>query len=340
MLRCLELAQNGAGLVAPNPLVGSVVVWQDKIIGEGYHTGFGNAHAEVEAIQSVVDKQLLAEATLYVNLEPCAHHGKTPPCADLIVHHKIPKVVIANRDPFAAVDGKGIERLRANGCEVTVGVLEAEGRWLNRRFFTFHEKQRPYVILKWAQTQNGYIDALRTESTDKPLKISGPQAQRLVHRWRSEEAAILAGTNTAMLDNPQLNVRLWDGPAPLRLVIDRLGKLPTSLHLMDGSQPTLIFSSKALAAAPNLEWVALDFDQPVLPQIMEELQSRNIQSVLVEGGTTVHNSFFEAALWDEARVFINQQTIPAGVAAPPLPSPVNKQQQVEDDTLFTFLAAQ
>jgi diaminohydroxyphosphoribosylaminopyrimidine deaminase/5-amino-6-(5-phosphoribosylamino)uracil reductase len=337
MRRCLELAQKGEGNVAPNPMVGCVIVLDNEIIGEGYHEQYGKAHAEVNAINSVNDKSLLKKATLYVNLEPCSHFGKTPPCADLIVEHNIPYVVIGTIDTFAQVSGRGIEKLAKAGIDVRTGVLEDECKELNKRFFTFQEKQRPYIILKWAQTSDGFIDVIRSEDgTDKPLRISNDASQKLSHTWRSLEQAIIVGKRTAMADNPQLTVREIPGKNPLRIALDRNLTIPKNYFLLDKSTPTLIFTSADTASEPNLEYKRLNFDDELLPQILETLYEKNIQSLIVEGGTKLINSFVHNGLWDEARVFISQQTIEDGVNAPELNLRPASKEDVEGDQLLVF----
>lgn len=317
MQRCLQLAQLGAGQVAPNPMVGAVLVHQGRIIGEGYHRQYGQAHAEVDCVQRVAaaDRSLVSRATMYVSLEPCAHHGKTPPCADMIVAEGIPKVVIGCTDTFSEVSGKGIEKLQRAGVEVTVGMLERASRELNRRFFTFHEKKRPYIVLKWAQCPAGFMATLSGE----PVRLSNTYSDRLVHRWRSEEMAILVGTNTAMADDPQLTNRLWTGKSPVRLVIDRELRTPRHYRLWDGSVPTCFFTEKETGANGQTETVQIDFKQPLLPQLMQRLYERNITSVLVEGGAYVLQRFIEAGLWDEARVINGNAMLPEGQKAPVLP---------------------
>ena len=299
MRRCLQLARCGEAGAAPNPMVGAVVVCDGRIIGEGYHRRCGGPHAEVNAIGSVRRPELLPRSTMYVSLEPCAHYGKTPPCADLIVAKRIPRVVVGCRDSFSQVDGRGIERLRQAGVEVRVGVLEEECRRLNRRFFTFHERRRPWVTLKWAQTADGFIDRRRTPA-EAPLCISTPLTQTLVHRLRAQRQAILVGTETALLDNPSLTLRLWPGPQPLRLVIDRRGRLPRSLRLFDEVAPTHVYTTESL------------------PQIMADLYGRGIQSLLVEGGRRLLQSFIDEGLWDEARVETAPFRLGDGVPAPEL----------------------
>ncbi len=315
MQRCLDLALLGMGEVAPNPMVGCVIVYDGKIIGEGYHQKFGGPHAEVNAINSVKNPELLSQSTLYVSLEPCAHHGKTPPCSGLIVEKRIPRVVIGTIDPFAEVAGKGIEHMRKSGIEVELGLLEAECREINRRFFTFHEKKRPYIILKWAQTLDGFIDTDRTE-TQHPTWITNALSKRLVHKQRSEESAILIGTNTAEFDNPALTVREWTGSQPVRMVIDRTGRLDPNLHIFDGKAPTWVFTEMAKPDSENLKFITLDFSRNILPQMMEELFRLDILSVIVEGGSELLNSFLALNLWDRAFVYTGNQFFGKGVEAP------------------------
>lgn len=313
MQRCLQLAKLGAGHVAPNPMVGAVLVYQGRIIGEGYHRQYGFAHAEVNCVNSVKeeDKPLIPASTIYVSLEPCAHHGKTPPCANLIVAQGIKEVVIGCVDTFSKVSGKGIEILKSAGIQVRTGILEKECRELNSRFFTFHEQKRPYIILKWAQSPAGYM----APADGKPVRISNAFTDRLVHRWRSEEMSILVGTNTALMDNPRLNNRLWTGKDPVRLVIDRTLKIPRNYHLWNGSIPTLFFTE---IKDEQKETVQVDFQQPLLPQLMQHLHERSIQSVLVEGGANILQQFITAGLWDEARVIIGTTQFSSGLPAPVL----------------------
>ena len=337
MKRCLQLAAKGMGSVAPNPMVGCVIVYQDKIIGEGYHQKYGEAHAEVNAINAVEDKELLKNVTLYVNLEPCSHYGKTPPCADLIIEHKIPYVIIGSIDTNSLVAGKGIEKLAKAGTDVKIGVLEKECKELNKRFFTFYDKKRPYIILKWAQTKNGFIDNKRTEDNiGNALQITNRESKILVHKWRSEEQAIMVGTNTTLLDNPQLTVREVNGKNPLRITIDKWLRIPKSYHLFDKSTPTLVFTAVDMPSENNLEYVKIDFDQDVIMQISNELYKRNIQSLIVEGGELLLKSFIESNCWDEARVFISDITIGRGVNAPILNgNPVSKE-NIKDDKLWIY----
>ena len=318
MMRCIQLAQNGKLGAAPNPMVGAVVVCDGRIIGEGYHAKCGEAHAEVNAINSVKDESLLRRSTLYVSLEPCAHYGKTPPCAKLIVCKGIPKVVIGCQDPFSKVAGKGIEILKQAGCEVVVGVLEQACQDLNKAFFTVQLKHRPFITLKWAQSADGFMDVERNDG--EPVKLSSPLTQLIAHKRRAEHQAIIVGTQTARLDNPSLNVRDWCGPQPLRIVIDKDLTLPRHLHLFDGSQPTLVVTEKneTIAGAMTLQ---VDFNQSILPQLMEELQRRNIQSLLVEGGSKLLQSFIDEGLWDEAYVEHCPQVLGHGILSPSLINP-------------------
>jgi diaminohydroxyphosphoribosylaminopyrimidine deaminase / 5-amino-6-(5-phosphoribosylamino)uracil reductase len=337
MKRCCELAALGLGHTAPNPVVGCVVVHQDRIIGEGYHREYGKAHAEVNAVNSVQDKSMLRDSTLFVSLEPCSHFGKTPPCADFILDHGIPRVVVGCVDTFREVSGRGISRLREAGVEVTVGLLEGECREVNRRFFTYHGNKRPYVLLKWAQSADGYI----SRQAGVPLppeqrKISNNVSQMLVHRWRTEEQAILAGTRTALLDNPMLTARHWKGKNPLRCVIDKDGKLPSHLHLLDGSVPTLVFTALSRASSGNTEYVQLDMSRNMLPQLLTVLYERSVQSVLVEGGSMLLKSFIDSGLWDEARVFTSPERFGSGTAAPAFTGTLLSTQPVAGDTLSIY----
>lgn len=346
MERCFQLALNGLGNVAPNPLVGSVIVHKGKIIGEGFHAEYGKSHAEVNAINSVMDKSLLRESTIYVNLEPCSHFGKTPPCADLIITSGIPRVVLASRDPFVEVAGRGIARLREAGVAVVESVLEERAKDLNRRFFTFHQKKRPYIILKWAQSLDGYVDIERKPGDElKPIWITNELARAVVHRWRSEEQSILVGTKTVELDNPRLNVRDWSGNNPVRVVIDRTLRLSPSSHVFDGEQQTLVMIGNNFGSAtrkppfcdrPNLELVTLDFSRDIEPQVLEILYQRSIQSVIIEGGTQVLEAFLGKNLWDEARVFIGRKLFHYGVHAPILEAKPITEDRLFDSILYTY----
>ncbi|PCJ85761.1 MAG: riboflavin biosynthesis protein RibD [Flavobacteriales bacterium] len=331
MYRCLELAANGLVSVAPNPMVGCVIVHKDKIIGEGYHREYGKSHAEPNAVATVKNKSLLKEATLYVNLEPCSVFSKTPPCTDLIIKHEIPKVIFGSRDTNTSVEIQGVEKLRKAGAEITEGILEKQCRELNKRFFTFQEKKRPYVILKWAQTLDGFI-AKKSETS----WITSDLSKRLVHKWRSEEQSIMVGTNTAEVDNPQLNVREWVGKNPTRIVIDKSLRLPEALHLFDQSQQTLVFTEKKKTSKKNLEFVQIDFGKNNIHHILDELHQREIISLIVEGGTQLLNSFLNSNLWDEARVFIGNKVYKEGVKAPEMPSVNCEKETVGDDQLLIF----
>ena len=335
MTRCLELAKKGFGKVAPNPMVGCVIVHKGKIIGEGFHEQYGSVHAEVNAINSVKNKKLLKDSTLYVNLEPCSHFGKTPPCADLIIRKNIKYIIIGTIDPNPLVSGRGLQKLISSGCDVKVGVLERECRELNKRFFTFFEKKRPYIILKWAQTKDNFFGIINLKS-----QISNLKSQQLVHQWRSEEQAIMVGTNTALIDNPKLTVRKVKGNNPIRVVIDKNLKIPSSFHLLDGSVPTIIFTAKKKTSKKNIEFVKIDFKKNILKQITDELYDRKIQSLIVEGGTKLLNSFLEKNLWDEARVFTSTKTLSeitcekeGGVEAPKMKSKSIMREKIGNDIL-------
>lgn len=331
MARCLQLARCGKAGAAPNPMVGAVIVADGRIIGEGYHIRCGEAHAEVNAVRSVrpKDKALLRKATIYVSLEPCSHYGKTPPCADLIISCGIPRVVVGCVDPFSEVSGRGIRKLRDAGIHVTVGVLEQECLALNRRFIVNHTEKRPYVLLKWAQSADGFIDRLRNSADEPPVVFSNSFTSMLVHRQRAGVQAILVGRQTALLDNPSLTVRHWPGQSPLRVVIDRELSLPETLHLFDGTVPTLVFTACSNAPIrPGVEYVVLDFAQPVIHQILAELYARHVQSLLVEGGAILLQSFINAGLWDEAHVEIAPIELHSGVQAPAFPAHHTGQKEV------------
>ena len=327
MERCLELAARGAGFVAPNPMVGAVLVYKNRIIGEGWHQKYGKAHAEVNCIASVKEENriFISQSILYVSLEPCVHFGKTPPCTDLIIQHKISKVVIGCRDPFEAVNGKGIEKLKAAGVNVETGLLEKEYKELNKRFFTFHTKQRPYIILKWAQTGDGFISTSTSplqkrdtsgEVDNSRLQISNEYSNRLVHKWRSEEASILVGTNTALLDNPELTTRLWPGPSPIRLLVDMDLRLPLSLKIFNRKIKTIVFNIVKQEEQENLIFCQVKKNIPLLPQLLDSLYQFNIQSVMVEGGAKLLQAFIDERCWDEARIITNSTlVINKGLAA-------------------------
>lgn len=316
MQRCLQLASLGDGYTAPNPLVGAVVVYNDTIIGEGFHQHFGQAHAERNAIFSVKQPELLKDATLYVNLEPCSHYGNTPPCASLIVEKGIPRVVIGTIDPNPKVSGKGIQILKDAGIETYVGVLEEKCRELNKRFFTFQEQKRPFIVLKWAQTIDGFIDHIRNDVSEPPLIISNEITKQLTHKMRSENQSIMVSTNTVLLDNPSLTVRNWIGKTPIRITLDRQGRIPENYHLLDGSVPTLVFTERQPAKLNNVEYIQIDFKKEGLRGILKKIFDRNIHSILVEGGAQLLNSFIAENLWDEANVEVAPIEIGNGIAAP------------------------
>jgi len=332
--RCIELAKNGFGTTYPNPMVGSVIVYNGEIIGEGWHQKAGEPHAEVNAIRSVKDPSLLDKATIYVSLEPCSHFGKTPPCCDLIIKNKIPNVVIGTVDSNIKVAGNGIKRLQEAGANVIVGILEKECYELNQSFFTFHEKKRPYIILKWAETQDGFIAPLQKEE-QKPVWITNINSRQLVHKWRTEEQAILVGTQTVIDDNPKLNARDWEGNNPIRVVIDQNHRIPKTAHVFDNQTKTIVFSNKK--STPSLEntiMEVIDFQQNIVQQIVDKLFQHQIQSVIIEGGAQTLQTFIDANLWDEARVFIGNCTFEKGVKAPIMNTSPFKQEKIGTDELL------
>jgi len=348
MARCLQLAENGLGTTYPNPLVGCVVVHEGRVIGEGWHRKAGEPHAEVMALESVVDKSLLADSELYVNLEPCAHHGRTPPCADLIVRCGIPRVYIGSRDDNELVSGKGILRMRERGIQVTTGVLEESCRWLNRRFFTFHREKRPYIILKWAESADGFVfPDPESHDAGRPYWISNPFSRQLVHKWRAEEQAILVGRRTVLQDDPSLTVRDFKGESLLRLVIDREGKLGADRKVFSGEAETLVFSEVSLidriecssgsALPPGASRVGLNFEQDVPEQILEHLYQLDIQSLIIEGGTFTLNAFLQKGLWDEARVFVGTSQLNRGLKAPQLDMEPIRVERIAGDRLLRFI---
>ncbi len=315
MQRCLQLAGLGAGYTAPNPMVGAVLVHEGRIIGEGYHQQYGEAHAEVNCLKSVPpdDRALIPASTLFVSLEPCSHFGKTPPCADLILRERIPRVVVGCRDPFPMVAGKGIEKLLAGGVQVTYPFLENQALQKNRRFITFHQQKRPYIILKWAESANHKI----AHDGVGHFRISNEWSNRLVHKWRAEEAGILVGTNTALLDNPQLSARLWPGKNPVRIVLDQNLRLPQNLKLFDGSVNTVILNGQKDLQKTNLVFKKMPEGKHVPESILASLYEFNILSVLVEGGRALLQSFISAGTWDEMRIITNEEMIiPAGLSSP------------------------
>lgn len=337
MGRCLELAQKGAGYTAPNPLVGCILVAGGEIIAQGYHREFGGPHAEVNAIAAVRNEDWLSRSTLYVNLEPCAHHGKTPPCTDLIIDKGITRVVVGMGDPNTAVNGLGISRLQDHGVDVQVGIREKECLELNRRFVTYHQEKRPYIILKWAETKDGFIDLERKPGTKRQINwITGMRERQLVHKWRSEEGAILVGTKTALTDDPELTVRDWSGRQPMRLVFDRLGKLPGSLKLLDGKTPTVVFTDKDLKPAPNISPVKVPWDAGILDGLLEYLYKIEIQSIIVEGGRATLENFISRNLWDEARIFTGDKRFGSGVRAPHFEAEPSEIHPLSNSTLSIY----
>ena len=328
MQKCLDLAVKGKANVAPNPMVGCVVVLEDKIIGQGFHELFGQAHAEVNAIKSVFNKSLLPLSTLYVNLEPCAHFGKTPPCASLIIEHKIPKVVIGSVDTFSKVSGKGIAQMQTKNIDVISGVLENECRALNKRFFTFHEQKRPYIILKWASSSDGYI---APKVQDDPFWMTSIQSKKRVHQWRSEEMGILVGTKTAINDNPSLTVRDVEGKNPIRFVLDKNLRLTNDLALFNNEAQTFIFTENAT----EKNHLQTDFTN-LAQSVCDELYQKGIQSIIIEGGRQTLQSFIDANLWDEARVFTAPINLKDGTKAPDFNQQYSQDEQVANDHLKTY----
>lgn len=331
MFRCLQLAKQGLGNVAPNPMVGAVIVANGRIIGEGFHRRCGEAHAEVNAINSVKETHLLPHSTLYVNLEPCSHYGKTPPCAKLIIEKKIPHVVVGSLDPFPEVAGRGIKMLREAGVNVEVGILQKECDELNKRFFTFHRKKRPFVLLKFAQSADGFC-AKNGEET----LLSTPQTQLLVHKLRTEESAILVGKNTALIDNPKLNARYWNEQKnPIRMVVDKNLEIPKSNYLFDQSQPTIVFTQKKQPSSTNLEFVELNFSENIVPQICDFLYQRNIQSLILEGGPTLQQSFIDAKIVDEVRIEISPKILENGIKIPAIQISIIKEEVIDGNKIIT-----
>lgn len=332
MERCLELAKNGLGNVAPNPMAGAIVVYDNKIIGEGYHQKFGENHAEVNALNSVKNINLIEKSTLYVNLEPCSHIGKTGPCADFIIQKKVKKVVIGSRDFSSKVNGKGIEKLKDAGVLVAEGVLEKDCMELNKRFFTYHLKNRPYIILKWAQTKNGFF----ASNENIPFWITNDKSRQLVHLWRSQEQSIIIGTNTVHIDNPYLTVREVKGNNPVRVIIDRNLNLPQSLNIFNDEAPTLIFNKKVNKKNTNIEFIKINFGSDILKEMLYHLWKKEVQSLIVEGGKKILMSFIEQNLWDEARVFTGIKELKNGIQAPIFNSILEYKQPILEDELCIF----
>lgn len=340
MLRCIELGEKGLGGTAPNPMVGCVIVSNQKIIGEGYTSPYGGPHAEVNAINSVEDKKLLLKATLYVTLEPCSHFGQTPPCTDLILKHAIPKVIIGLQDPHDKVAGKGIKKLRASECKVTVGVLEADCRAHHKRFLSFQEKKRPYIVLKWAETKDGFVAPDKTQRKDvpEPFWISNTYSKQLVHKWRTEEQAILVGTNTILEDNPKLTARNWEGNHPIRVILDRDLRVPSDFHVLDKSVETIVLTQTDDASSyeNGITYELIDFSQPIARQICEVLYRHSITSILVEGGTKTLQTFIDSGLWDEARIFRGTTLFQKGITAPKISGKHSGNVSILSDTLSIF----
>ena len=346
MRRCFEIARHGGGHAAPNPMVGAVLVCDGEIIGEGFHAACGGSHAEVEAVRAVRDPALLSRATLYVSLEPCCHYGKTPPCTELILKHHIPKVVVACSDPNPQVGGKGIRRLREQGCEVVTGVLEAEARELNRRFFTFQEKKRPYIILKWAQTLDGFMDVVRDGTEPSSYWITNEALRYRVHRWRAEEPAIWVGANTILHDNPQLNVRYASGRQPVRITFfDRMKEDLRRFRFFDNTQLCLLFHFGEECNEENLSFCHIPeferlpdgtFPPETLALMLKKLYERNLTSVMVEGGRRILDSFLAAGLWDEARVLSGNRCFGRGLEAPQLPQKPDAVELVADNKILYY----
>ena len=322
--RCIQISKNGLRAAMPNPCVGAVIVFENKIIGEGFTDPYGGNHAEVNAINQVKNKLLLRKSTIYVSLEPCSHYGKTPPCSNLIIASKIPNVVIGTMDPHAKVAGKGIQKLMDAGISVKVGILEKECKESNKRFFWFHEKKRPYTILKWAESLDGFIAPL-AKLEQKPVWITNEFSRQLVHKWRTEEQAILVGTQTIIDDNPRLNVRDWYGKNPVRIVLDQNNRIPKESHIFDNQQETIIISGKDL-----------EFDDKLALHISEYLFQKNIQSVIVEGGKQTLQTFINENIWDEARVFRGNMYLENGVLAPLFKSKNVERKSILDDELLIF----
>jgi diaminohydroxyphosphoribosylaminopyrimidine deaminase/5-amino-6-(5-phosphoribosylamino)uracil reductase len=338
MRQSLELAEKAKGYTAPNPMVGAVLVHEGRIIGKGWHHFRGSHHAEVNCLNSVAegDRALIRESTMYVNLEPCAHQGLTPSCAVRLVKERVKKVVIANADPFEKVSGRGIAILEQGGIEVETGLLEAEGLWLNRRFFCFHDQKRPYVILKWAQTADGFIAPV----DGSRLQISGEESMRLVHKWRTEESAIMVGATTARNDNPRLTARLWEGKQPLRIVLDRNLQLPETNHIFDEAAASWVVNEQRETLHGNLHSIKLPFDDSLLPALMERLHQAEMQSLIVEGGAHLLDCFIEQGLWDESRIFISPKILKEGIQAPLLNDEVAAMEtRSGEDTLQFFVNA-
>jgi len=336
--RCIELAKNGLGTTYPNPMVGSVIVYEGKIIGEGWHKKAGGPHAEVNAVNSVKDKSLLKKATIYVSLEPCSHFGKTPPCCDLIIANEIPNIIVGTVDPNEKVAGNGIKKLIAAGANVVVGILEKECNELNKRFFTFHQKKRPYIILKWAESQDGFLAPEKEINQErKPVWITNIYSRQLVHKWRSEEQAIVVGTQTIIDDNPKLNVRDWSGNNPVRVVLDQSNRITKESFVFDDSVKTIVFTKSPITNNyTNTLFEVLDFDQNIVPLILTVLYQNQIQSIIIEGGLQTLQSFIDEDVWDEARIFVGNTSFGKGTKAPILSKKNIEKIYIEKDELLNI----
>lgn len=347
--RCLQIAKNGLGSTRPNPMVGAVIVHNNKIISEGFTSTYGGNHAEVNAINAVEDQSLLTKSTIYVTLEPCSHYGKTPPCSDLIIRHQIPNVVIGCIDDNPEVAGKGIAKLKASGCNVTVGVLEVECKIHHQRFFTFHNKKRPYIILKWAETADGFIAPL-TRDEQQPVWITNQYSRQLVHKWRAEEQAILVGTNTVIEDNPSLTVRDWTGENPIRVVLDKYMKLGENYNVFDDEAETVVISSTLGARSSkfkkestkqeinslNIEYIDWNLKTAIAKQICDTLYHRNINSIIIEGGAKTLQTFIDEGLWDEARIFIGKPEFYEGIKTPKIVGHLISEHHILNDQLKIY----
>ncbi len=339
MKRCIDLAKNGLGQTYPNPMVGCVIVHDGKIIAEGWHRKAGEPHAEVNAINSLKDKSLINSSTIYVSLEPCSHYGKTPPCADLILEKGFKKVVIGMTDPFAKVKGRGIKKLLDHGCQVIVGICEDDCYTLNRRFITFHEKQKPYIILKWAESQDGFLSPYQFgKSMEKePVWLTNAYSKQLVHQWRAEEQAILVGTNTALMDNPALTARLFKGKNPLRVLIDKDLKVSRKAKIFSDDAKTLVFTQNPIhSSAKNTEHISIDFREKIIPQVLKVLRQKDVQSLIVEGGRATLQGFIDSGLWDEARVFKTKINFNEGTKAPNFEGQLILKQSILEDELSYY----
>ena len=333
----MQIAKNGIGTTRPNPSVGAVIVYQNKIIGEGFTSPHGENHAEVNAINAVENKSLLKEATIFVTLEPCSHFGKTPPCADLIVKHQLKQVVIGCLDSNSLVAGKGVSHLENAGINVIVGVLETECRMHHKRFFKVQENKRPYIILKWAETKDGFVAPI-SKNEIKPIFISNTYSQQLVHKLRSAEHAILVGTKTVLADNPKLNIRSWSGENPIRVVLDNTLRIPKNSNIFDGSTKTIIITSakdKNIVSSKNLIFEEIDFSKNIAKQVCEVLSKYQIQSLIVEGGTQTLQTFIDEKLWDEAMVFVGNTSFVKGVKSPIITKEF-KEEFIESDVLKRY----